>query len=120
MATEKSAQFNITVPLGDKDHPNEEKGTTKVVRRTLTGLKGSTPKRTGIVFWRGEHYAAAEDASNAGHFNVTGKAKKSDVPETTTTKEPAKPRVRKVVAKGSRKGASKSSNKESDRRRRAA
>lgn len=119
MATmENATKFNVSVPLGDKDHPGEEKGSTKVVRRVLSAMKGSSPKRTAVVFWRKEYYSVAESTENPGHFDVTGKAKKSDVPEQATA---AKPGVRKVQVKGSsRKASPKAATKESDRRSRRA
>lgn len=115
MASNDNVKFSIKVPLGDAEHKSETKGSTKVVRRKLTGLKGTKPKRTGIVFWRGAHLVATENPENVGSFIAGKKAKASDVPEAAakpkaTTKAPAKKTAAKAKARG------KKTAKESDRR----
>ncbi|MGB5812425.1 MAG: hypothetical protein WBG86_17940 [Polyangiales bacterium] len=131
MATTKTTndnttRFNIKVPLGDADHPNEEKGSTKIVKRKLAGLKGAKPKRSGIVFWRKVHYVASENPENAGSFEVSRKAKDSEVPETAAPKKSAaKAKATKTPKAAAKKGAKArakkgASNKEADSRKRAA
>lgn len=57
-----SERYKIRVPLGDPAHADEEKGSTKIVRRKLTELKGKAGSRTGIVYWRGRYHKTKEDA----------------------------------------------------------
>lgn len=99
MGTMNGTKFSVRVPLGDKEHPNEKKGTTKIVRRNLAGLKGSKPKRSAIVFWRSDFHTVAETPTKPGHFEVTGKAKKSEIPA-----DASKP---KAAAKAAAKAAPK-------------
>ncbi len=65
-----SQRFKIHVPLGDAGHPDEEKGTTKVVRRTLTDVKGRAGSRTATVYWRGQYHAVKEDGEFFGCVRV--------------------------------------------------
>jgi hypothetical protein len=127
MATNDNVRFSIKVPLGDTEHPKEEKGSTKYVKRTLANLKGSKPKRTGIVFWRKGHHVAEENPENPGSFAVTRKAKASEAPENASPKKKSTPAKEVTVSKTAKKGAAKKSarakkgaaKKESDKRKAA-
>ncbi len=76
MATDVQ-RMKIRVPLGDSEHKDEEKGSTKIVRRAVHDLKGKAGKRTGIVNWRGNYFHVTEDADG---FMECGKRAKA--PET--------------------------------------
>lgn len=96
-----SQRYKIHVPLGDAAHADEEKGTTKVVRRTLTDLKGRAGGRTAVVYWRGQYHAVKENAD--GFFDCQKVVKEpEDAPRATNpdlTKGNGGGRKRKAAAK---------------------
>jgi hypothetical protein len=115
-------RFNIKVPLGDAEHKSEEKGSTKYVKRALANLKGTKPKRTGIVFWRKTHYLATEIQDHPGSFVVSRKAKASETPEKAEPKK-ATPKGKATTTakkKGAKARASKGKSTKKEGVRRAA
>lgn len=130
-----SERHKIRVPLGDPAHSDEEKNTTKIVRRKLTELKGKAGSRTGIVYWRGRYHKTKEDADGFfdcveivaapedGHMpvdqtrysekangNGNGK-KKASAKKTSSKKAPAKKATaKKATAKTKRATKSKNGN----------
>ncbi len=93
--------FKVSVPLGDKQHPNEKRGTSKVVLRKLAKLEGEEGKRTGLVFWRGQYRHVIENPERPGHFVCKARAKKSElppeVPKVTKVRTPKPPKVTPIV-----------------------
>ncbi len=134
MATDtNTTRYSVRVPLGDADHKEEEKGSTKFVKRRLLGMKGKAGSRTAIVFWRSQHYIVAERSEKPGSFETTKKAAKSDFPDgvekakkgaakksatkSSADKTVAVSKTAKTPKKAAKKSAAKGkSSKESDQR----
>ncbi len=126
-----SQRLKIRVPLGDSEHKDEEKGTTKIVRRAVHELKGKSGKRTGIVNWRGSYYhvteaddgfmecgkraKAPEDARapmgsvTNGNGNGNGAARKSAKKKAPAAKKGAKRASSRAAKSGGRARARKAS-----------